>query len=111
MKERSPKSGPKGLAEESSTLGEQSGDSVSKPGVTDARSQKAVKITHKKFGDEDVDTPEPSPPEEKIKDVASETSSESDNDGEDEAPDTVTALAGFNNARTAILEAAKVAAR
>ena len=111
MKEKSPKSGPKGLAEESSTLGEQLGDSVSKPGVTDARSQKAVKVTRKKFGNEDVDTSESSPLEEKIEDVASETSSESDNDSEDEAPDTVTASAGFNSARTANLEAVKVAAR
>ena len=111
MTERSPKSGPNGLAEASSTLGKQSGDRVSKPDVTDARPQKAVKITHKKFGNEDVDTPEPSPLEEKVKDVASETWSESDNDSEDEAPDTVTASAGFSNARTTILEAAKVAAR
>ena len=92
-------------------MGEQSGDSVSKLGVTDTHSQKAVKIAHKKLGNEVVDTPELAPLEEMIEDVASETSSESDNDSEDEAPDIVTASAGFNNARTAILEAAKVAAR
>lgn len=111
MIERSPKSGPKGLAEEPSTLGEQSDERVSKTGVTDARPQEAAKATHKKFGNEDVDTQESSPLEEKVKDLASETSSESDHESEDEAPETVTASAGFNNARTAVLEAAKVAAR
>ena len=111
MRETLPKSAPKGLAEESSTLGEHSGDRVSKAGDAEARPQKAVKVMHKKFGIEDVDNPEPSPLEENIKHVASETSSEADSDSEDEAPETVTASAGFNNARTAVLEAAKVAAR
>lgn len=92
-------------------MGEHSGDRVSKPGVTEPQPQNAVKVTHKKLGVEDVDTPEPSPLEEKVKHVATETSSESDNESEDEAPETVTASAGFNNARTAVLEAAKVAAR
>ena len=92
-------------------MGDHSGERVSKSGVTESRPENAVKVTHKKFGVEDVDTPEPSSLEEKVRDVASATSSESDNESEDEAPETVTASAGFNNARTAILEAAKVAAR
>ena len=111
MRETLPKSAPRGLAEQSSTLGEHSGDRVSKPGDAEARPQKVVQATHKKFGIENVDIPEPSPLEEKVKDVASETMSEADNNSEDEAPETVTASAGFNNARTAVLEAAKVAAR
>ena len=92
-------------------MGESSGDRVSSPVDAAARPQKVVKVTHKKFGIEDIDTPEPSALEEKIKDVARETSSEADSDSEDGAPETVTASAGFNNARTAVLEAAKVAAR
>ena len=111
MRETSPKSAPKGLVEELPTLGERSGDRVSKLGVAEGRPQKVVKVTHKRFSIEDVDTPEPSPLEEKVKDVTNETWSEADSDSEDEAPDTVTASAGFNNARTAVLEAAKVAAR
>ena len=100
-----------GLAEEPSTMGEQSEDRISRTGVTDARSQKALKVTHKKFGNDEIDTPEPSPLKENVKDVASETLLESDIESEDEAPETITASAGFNNARTAVLEAAKFAAR
>ena len=111
MKETSPKSAPQELAEKLSTVGESSGDRASKPGDAEARSQRVKKVTHKKLGIEDIDTPEPAPPEEKVRDVARETSSEADSDSEDEAPETVTASVGFNDARTAVLEAAKVAAR
>ena len=111
MTETPPKSAPKGLAEKLSTLGEHSGDRVSKFSVTEPCPEDAVDVTHKKFGVEDVDTPEPSSLEEKVRDVAIAAASESDNESEDEAPETVTASAGFNNARTALLEAAKVAAR
>ena len=111
MRETLPKSAPKGLAEDLSTLGQNSGDRVSKPGVAETRHQKVVKVTHKNFSIEDADTPEPSPLEEKVKDVTNETWSEADSGSEDEAPETITASAGFNNARTAVLEAAKVAAK
>ena len=111
MRETSPKSAPKKLAAELSTLGETLGDSLSKPGDAEARSQKDNEVTHKKLGIENVDTPEPAPPEKKVRDVARETSTEADSDSEDEAPETVTASAGFIDARTAVLEAAKVAAR
>ena len=111
MREISPRSAPKEVAAELSTVGETSGDRVSKPGDAEARPQKDKKVTHKELGIEDVDTPEPAPPEEKVRDIARETSSEADSDSEDEAPETVTASAGFNDARTAVLEAAKVAAR
>ena len=94
-----------------STVGEIWGDRVSKPGDAEGLSQEIKKVTHKKLGIEDVDTPEPASPEERARNVARDTSSEADSDSEDEAPETVTASAGFNNARTAVLEAAKVAAR
>ena len=111
MREISPESATKGLAEQSSTLGEHLGDRVSKPGVGEVRPHKVVKVTHKKFSIEDVNTSKSSPLEEKIKDVTSEISSEAGSDSEDEAPETVTASAGFDHARTAVLEAAKVAAK
>lgn len=111
MRETSPESAPKELAEELSTLGESLGDRVSKPGDAEVHFQKVVNVRQKKLDIEDVDTPGPSPLEEKVKDVSRETPSEADSDSEDEAPETVTASAGFNNARTAVLEAAKVAAR
>ena len=107
IRQTSPKSDSKELAEELSTLCEHSEDRVSKPGDAEARPPKVVKTTHKRFGIEDV----PFPLGEKAEDVASEISSDVDSDSEDEAPETVTTSAGFNNARTAVLEATKVAAR
>ena len=92
-------------------MSERPGDKVSSPIDGAAPAQKVVKVTHKEIGIEDTNAPEPSPLEEKVKEVARETSSEADGDSEDEAPETVTASAGFNNARTAVLEATKVAAR
>ena len=92
-------------------MDENSRDRVSSPVDAAARPQKVVKVTHKKFGIEDTHAPEPSPLEEKVKAVARETSSEADTNSEDEAPETVTASVGFNNAQIAVLEAAKVAAR
>ena len=92
-------------------MGEQSEDRISRTDVTNARSQKVLKVTHKRFDNDEIGTPETSPLKENVKDVASETLLESDIESEDEAPETVTASAGFNNARNAILEAAKSAAR
>ena len=92
-------------------MDENSGDRVSSPVDATTRPQKVVEVTYKKFGIEDTNTPEPSPLKEKVEAVARETSSEADSDSEDEAPETVTASVGFNNARIAVLEAAKVAAR
>ncbi len=111
IRKTSPKSDPKELADGLSLLCENSEDSVSKPGDAEARPPKVVKVAHKRFGIGDVDIPEPVPLEEKVEDVASEISSDAGCDSEDGAPETVTTSAGFNNARTAVLEAAKVAAR
>lgn len=72
----------------------------------------AVKATHKRFGSEDIEVPRPftsSGIEER--EGGQEDLSEHDGESEDEAPETVTASAGFEKARTSALDAARVAAR
>ena len=72
----------------------------------------AAKATHKRFGSEDIEAPAIVPSD----DIEERTGSEEDllvdeDKSEDEAPETVTASAGFDKARTSALDAAKVAAR
>ncbi len=80
-----------------------------KPGVPFAT---VAKATHKRFGSEDVEVSGPvtlSSIEEPER--VKENQFEDDGESEDEAPDTVTAAAGFEKARTSALDAVRVAAR
>ena len=72
----------------------------------------AAKATHKRFGSEDIEVLRPltsSNIEEQ--EGGQEDLSVHDGESEDEAPETVTASAGFEKARTSALDAARVAAR
>ncbi len=80
-----------------------------KPGVPFAT---AAKATHKRFGSEDIEVSGPvtiSSIEEQ--ETVKGNQFEDDGESEDEAPDTVTAAAGFEKARTSALDAVRVAAR
>ena len=72
----------------------------------------ATKVTHKRFGSEDIEVLETNSSagigkrKERQEDV-----SEGETDSADEAPETVTASAGFDKARISALEAARVTAR
>ena len=73
---------------------------------------KNSKATHKRFGSEDLEVPvmvSSNGDGERKKSL--ENISKDEGESDDEAPDTVTASAGFENARTLALDAAKVAAR
>ena len=78
---------------------------------TQASPANVVQATHKRFGSEDLDLPEALPMLEQREEPANEVISDRENDDDDDAPETVTASAGFVQARTAMLEATKVAAR
>lgn len=72
----------------------------------------APQATHKRFGSEDVGAPEPqlvdkSHQTELVEEIATDNADESEN----EAPDTVTAAAGYDQVRIAAAEAARVAER
>ena len=72
----------------------------------------AAKATHTRFGSEDIEAPGTVPStsiEEREKSKEGLLGNESESG--DEAPETVTASAGFDKARTAAREAAKIAAR
>lgn len=72
----------------------------------------AAKATHTRFGSEDIEAPGTVPStsiEEREKSQEGQLGNESESG--DEAPETVTASAGFDKSRTAALEAAKIAAR
>ena len=72
----------------------------------------AAKATHKRFGSEDIEVPAIVPSDDIEQRKESEEDLLEDEDkSEDEAPETVTASAGFDNARTSALDAAKVATR
>ena len=80
-----------------------------KPGVPLAT---AAKATHKRFGSEDIEVSGPVTlssieEQERVK----ENQFVDDGESEDEAPDTLTAAAGFEKARTSALDAVRVAAR
>ena len=73
---------------------------------------KAAKATHKRFGSEDIEISKTVPStgiEERRE--GRENPSEDENESEDEAPETVTASAGFDRSRELVLGAAKLAAR
>lgn len=71
-----------------------------------------AKATHKRFGSEDIEVlgtvPSTGVQEQR---GSQEDISEDGSESEDEAPETVTASAGFDKARTSALDAAKVVAR
>ena len=73
---------------------------------------KAAKATHKRFGSEDVEVPKTVPSigiEERRE--GREDLLEDGDESEDEAPETVTVSAGFDESRKTVLGAAKLAAR
>lgn len=72
----------------------------------------AAKATHKRFDSEEIEVPAtlPSTTVEE-REGSQESISEAAYGSEDEAPETVTASAGFEKARTSALDATKVAAR
>ena len=73
---------------------------------------KNAKATHKRFGSEDLEVPGTVPLDGVEERKGSlENISKDEGESDDEAPDTVTASAGFEKARTLALDAAKVAAR
>ena len=73
---------------------------------------KAAKVTHKRFGSEDIEIPELHIQEAKTgMDLLRDSLPDANDESEDEPPETVTASAGFEKARMATLEAAKVVAR
>ena len=73
---------------------------------------KNAKATHKRFGSEDLEVPEMVPLNGNEERKGSlENIFQDEGESDDEAPDTVTASAGFEKARTLALDAAKVAAR
>ena len=83
-------------------------------GANDAETAfpRPAKATHKRFGSEDIETPKPVPStgvEERRE--GRENPPEDKNESEDEAPETVTASAGFDRSRKPALGAAKLAAR
>ena len=101
-------------SEENATVGKNStGNSVIReaPGTSFAT---AVKVTHKRFGSEDIDLPKTVSTvgineQEGSREIVSEGEGESESG--DDAPELVTASAGFDKARTSVLEAAKISAR
>ena len=73
---------------------------------------KNAKATHKRFGSEDLEVSMMAPLNGDGERKGSlENISKDEGESDDEAPDTVTASAGFEKARTLVLDAAKVAAR
>ena len=71
-----------------------------------------AKATHKRFGSEDLEVPVMVPLNGDGEQKGSlENISQDEGESDDEAPETVTASAGFEKARTLALDAAKVAAR
>ena len=87
---------------DTSTLGEKPTRSI----------PKNAKATHKRFGSEDLEVPVIVPPNGDGERKGSlENISKDEGESDDEAPDTVTASAGFEKARTLAQDAAKVAAR
>lgn len=78
----------------------------------EASSVTAAKATHKRFGSEDIELAAMAPSDDTEERLGSqEDLPENEDESEDEAPETVTASAGFDKARTSALDAAKVAAR
>lgn len=72
----------------------------------------AAKATHKRFGSVDMEESGPAlSSATEDREGSQEDPSEDDGESEDETPEIVTASAGFDGARTAAMEAAKVAAR
>lgn len=72
----------------------------------------AAKATHKRFDSEDIEVPATLPSAiVEGREGSQEWISEGAHESEDEAPETVTASAGFEKARTSAMDAAKVAAR
>ena len=71
----------------------------------------AVKPTKKRFGSEDIEVPFTVPQGSELKDMADEVPSEASSESEDEAPETVTASAGLEKARTKALATAEAIAR
>lgn len=71
-----------------------------------------AKATHKRFGSEDTEVlAAGSPAGIEQRQEGQEDSSEDGSESEDEAPETVSASAGFDKARTSTLEAAKIATK
>ena len=85
--------------------------------ITDGENAKpalatAAKATHKRFGSEDTEVlAVASPPGIEQRKGGQEDSSDDGSESGDEAPETVSASAGFDKARTSTLEAAKVATK
>ena len=74
----------------------------------------AAQATHKRFGSEDIEALEAVPSnsiEDREMSQEDISKDEGESEDEDDAPETVTASAGFDKARTFALDAAKVAAR
>ena len=91
---------------------ERKGDTSSPGKKPEGTTYKNAKATHKRFGSEDLEVPEMIPLNGDAERKGSlENISEDEGESDDEAPDTVTASAGFEKARTLAQDAATVAAR
>ncbi|CAF9911240.1 MAG: hypothetical protein ALECFALPRED_007210 [Alectoria fallacina] len=94
-------------------VGNENGAVVSTPGKKpEIPSSVAAKATHKRFGSVDMEVSGPAlSSATEDREASQEDPSEDDGESEDETPEIVTASAGFDGARAAAMEAAKVAAR
>ena len=110
-KGRAKKKKTKGL-EGTAIVGKDGADVIAIGRKPETSSVTPAKATHKRFGSEDIEVPGTiTSTGIEDWDEGQEDVSEDENESGDEAPETVTASAGFDKARTSVLEAAKGAAR